>query len=225
MQQSCIPSLSINKTDRRTFVLIDLMRKKLLFYILFFAGLFGCFYAVMVYTTDFEKVKLPILNTVQPFTFMRQDSTMVSQADIKQRVYVVEYFFTTCKGICPKMNKNMKLIYDQFKADSSFLILSHTVNPETDSIQVLSKYAETFGAQTQNWWFLTGTKEALYRTARESYLLDDPKNSTKNIDDQFLHTQFFSLVDRMGRVRGVYDGIKKDEVEQLTKDIQELINE
>jgi protein SCO1/2 len=201
------------------------MRKKLLFYILFFAGLFGCFYAVMVYTTDFEKVKLPILNTVQPFTFMRQDSTMVSQADIKQRVYVVEYFFTTCKGICPKMNKNMKLIYDQFKADSSFLILSHTVNPETDSIQVLSKYAETFGAQTQNWWFLTGTKEALYRTARESYLLDDPKNSTKNIDDQFLHTQFFSLVDRMGRVRGVYDGIKKDEVEQLTKDIQELINE
>jgi protein SCO1/2 len=149
----------------------------------------------------------------------------VSQADIKQRVYVVEYFFTTCKGICPKMNKNMKLIYDQFKADSSFLILSHTVNPETDSIQVLSKYAETFGAQTQNWWFLTGTKEALYRTARESYLLDDPKNSTKNIDDQFLHTQFFSLVDRMGRVRGVYDGIKKDEVEQLTKDIQELINE
>ena len=81
LQQSCIPSLSINKTDRRTFVLIDLMRKKLLFYILFFAGLFGCFYAVMVYTTDFEKVKLPILNTVQPFTFMRQDSTMVSQAD------------------------------------------------------------------------------------------------------------------------------------------------
>ena len=225
MQQSCIPSLPFNMADRRTFVVIHFMRKISLFYILFFAGLFGCFYAVMVYTTDFAKVRLPILNSVQPFSFMRQDSTMVSQADIKERVYVVEYFFTTCKGICPKMNKNMKLIYDQFKSDSSFLILSHTVNPETDSISVLSRYAETFGAQAQNWWFLTGSKDALYKTARESYLLDDPKNSTKNIDEQFLHTQFFSLVDRMGRVRGVYDGIKKDEVEQLTKDIQELINE
>lgn len=119
----------------------------------------------------------------------------------------------------------MKLIYDQFKSDSSFLILSHTVNPETDSVPVLSTYAQTFGAEAKNWWFLTGTKDALYKTARESYLLDDPQNSTKNIDEQFLHTQFFSLVDRMGRVRGVYDGIKKDEVEQLTKDIQELINE
>lgn len=179
----------------------------------------------MVYTTDFEKVKLPVLNSVQPFSFIRQDSVIVTQQDIKQRVYVAEYFFTTCKGICPKMNKNMKLVYDRYKADSNFLILSHTVNPENDSIPVLSQYAETFGAEPQNWWFLTGRKEALYKTARESYLLDDPKNSTVNIDEQFLHTQFFALVDRLGRVRGIYDGIKKDEVEQLMNDIQELINE
>ena len=201
------------------------MRKKLVLYLLFFAVLLGGFYGAMVYTTDFEKVKLPVLNTVQPFSFMRQDSIVVSQPDIKQRVYVAEYFFTTCKGICPKMNKNMKLIYDKYKADSSFLIISHTVNPENDSVPVLSKYAETYGAQPDNWWFLTGTKEALYKTARESYLLDDPKNSTVNIDEQFLHTQFFALVDRLGRVRGIYDGIKKEEVEQLMLDIQELINE
>lgn len=201
------------------------MRKKLLFYLLFFGVLLGGFYAAMVYTTDFEKVKLPVLNSVQPFSFIRQDSVIVTQQDIKQRVYVAEYFFTTCKGICPKMNKNMKLVYDRYKADSNFLILSHTVNPENDSIPVLSQYAETFGAEPQNWWFLTGSKEALYKTARESYLLDDPKNSTVNIDEQFLHTQFFALVDRLGRVRGIYDGIKKDEVEQLMTDIQELINE
>lgn len=201
------------------------MRKKLLFYLLFFGVLLGGFYAAMVYTTDFEKVKLPVLNSVQPFSFIRQDSVTVTQQDIKQRVYVAEYFFTTCKGICPKMNKNMKLVYDRYKADSNFLILSHTVNPENDSVPVLSKYAETFGAEPNNWWFLTGSKEALYKTARESYLLDDPKNSTVNIDEQFLHTQFFALVDRLGRVRGIYDGIKKDEVEQLMTDIQELINE
>lgn len=201
------------------------MRKKLLFYLLFFGVLLGSFYAAMVYTTDFEKVKLPVLNSVQSFSFIRQDSVIVTQQDIKQRVYVAEYFFTTCKGICPKMNKNMKLVYDRYKADSNFLILSHTVNPENDSVPVLSKYAETFGAEPNNWWFLTGSKETLYKTARESYLLDDPKNSTVNIDEQFLHTQFFALVDRLGRVRGIYDGIKKDEVEQLMTDIQELINE
>ena len=201
------------------------MRKKLLFYLLFFGVLLGSFYAAMVYTTDFEKVKLPVLNSVQSFSFIRQDSVIVTQQDIKQRVYVAEYFFTTCKGICPKMNKNMKLVYDRYKADSNFLILSHTVNPENDSVPILSKYAETFGAEPNNWWFLTGSKETLYKTARESYLLDDPKNSTVNIDEQFLHTQFFALVDRLGRVRGIYDGIKKDEVEQLMTDIQELINE
>ena len=201
------------------------MRKKLLFYLLFFGVLLGSFYAAMVYTTDFEKVKLPVLNSVQSFSFIRQDSVIVTQQDIKQRVYVAEYFFTTCKGICPKMNKNMKLVYDRYKSDSNFLILSHTVNPENDSVPVLSKYAETFGAEPNNWWFLTGSKETLYKTARESYLLDDPKNSTVNIDEQFLHTQFFALVDRLGRVRGIYDGIKKDEVEQLMTDIQELINE
>ena len=201
------------------------MRKKIIFYLLFFGVLLGCYFGAMVYTTDFEKVKLPVLNTVQPFSFMRQDSVMVSQQDIKQRVYVVEYFFTTCKGICPKMNKNMKGIYEKFKTDSSFLILSHTVNPETDSVPVLVKYAETMGADPRNWWFLTGSKELLYKTARESYKIDDPDNSTLNIKDQFLHTQFFALVDRQGRVRGVYDGIKKNDVEELIGDIQELINE
>ena len=179
----------------------------------------------MIKLTDFEEVKLPVLNTVQPFRFIRQDSLTVTQKDIANRVYVAEYFFTTCKGICPKMNKNMKAIYDQFKSDTSFMIVSHTVNPETDSLPILRHYADSLGAQAQNWWFLTGSKADLYQTARESYLLDDPKNSSKNIDEQFLHTQFFALVDRQGRVRGIYDGIKKDEVTQLTQDIEKLIKE
>jgi protein SCO1/2 len=201
------------------------MRKKGLVYLFFFVLILGGFYAALMLTTDFAKVKLPILTTVQPFSFLRQDSVMVSQADIKNRVYVAEYFFTTCKGICPKMNKNMKLIYEKFKSQSNFMIISHTVNPETDSLPILRHYADSLNASSNNWWFVTGSKELLYKTARESYLLDDPKNNRKNIEEQFLHTQFFTLVDRLGRVRGVYDGIKKEEVDQLMIDITELIAE
>jgi protein SCO1/2 len=201
------------------------MSKKAIGYLVFFGVLLAIFYGVLVYTTDFEKVKLPVLNTVQPFSFQRQDGKMVSQSDVKNRVYVAEYFFTTCKGICPKMNKNMKFIYDTFKTDSNFLVISHTVNPDTDSLPIMKHYADSLGASPENWWFVTGSKETLYKAARESYLLDDPKNNTKSINDQFLHTQFFTLVDRQGRVRGVYDGIKKEEVDQLIHDIQELIKE
>jgi len=201
------------------------MSKKAIGYLVFFGVLLAIFYGVLVYTTDFEKVKLPVLNTVQPFSFQRQDGKMVSQSDVKNRVYVAEYFFTTCKGICPKMNKNMKFIYDTFKTDSNFLVISHTVNPDTDSLPIMKHYADSLGASPENWWFVTGSKETLYRAARESYLLDDPKNNTKSINDQFLHTQFFTLVDRQGRVRGVYDGIKKEEVDQLIHDIKELIKE
>ena len=201
------------------------MSKKAIVYLMFFAVLFAVFYGVLMYTTDFAKVKLPVLNTVQPFSFLKQDSSMVSQQETQGRVYVAEYFFTSCKGICPKMNKNMKAIYEKFKTDSNFLVISHTVNPEVDSLPVMRHYADSMGANSKNWWFVTGSKEALYKAARESYMLDDPKNNSKNIDEQFLHTQFFTLVDRLGRVRGVYDGIKKDEVEQLIHDISELIAE
>ena len=201
------------------------MSKKAIVYLMFFAVLFAVFYGVLMYTTDFAKVKLPVLNTVQPFSFLKQDSSMVSQQETQGRVYVAEYFFTSCKGICPKMNKNMKAIYEKFKTDSNFLVISHTVNPEVDSLPVMRHYADSMGANSKNWWFVTGSQEALYKAARESYMLDDPKNNSKNIDEQFLHTQFFTLVDRLGRVRGVYDGIKKDEIEQLIHDISELIAE
>ena len=201
------------------------MSKKAIVYLIFFGLLFAVFYGVMMYTTDFAKVKLPVLHTVQHFSFLKQDSTMVSEQQTQGKVYVAEYFFTSCRGICPKMNKNMKAIYERFKSDSNFLVISHTVNPETDSLPVMRHYADSMGANSKNWWFVTGSKEALYKAARESYMLDDPKNNSKNIDEQFLHTQFFTLVDRIGRVRGVYDGIKKDEVEQLIHDISELIAE
>jgi protein SCO1 len=201
------------------------MSKKTIFYIVFFTVLVLGFYVVMTRVTDMGKPQLPVLNTVMPFSFTRQDSQQISNKDVRGKTVIVEYFFTTCKGICPKMNRNMVKIYNELKNEKDFLILSHTVDPETDSVPTLRRYADSIGANPSNWWFLTGTKVELYKAARESYILDDPKNSSKNITEQFLHTQFFCLVDRDGVVRGIYDGLKKDEVEQIVADAKLLLHQ
>lgn len=199
------------------------MSKKTILYLGFFGVVIAIYLGVLNFYTDMGTPKLPVLNTVMPFQFIRQDSNRISEKDVNGSVYIAEYFFTTCKGICPKMNRNMVRVYGELKNEKNFLILSHTVDPQTDSVKTLKQYADSLGASITNWWFLTGTKEELYKTARESYLLDDPKNSSKNITDQFLHTQFFALVDKNGQVRGIYDGIKKDEVDQLINDTRMLL--
>jgi protein SCO1/2 len=201
------------------------MSKKTIFYISFFSVLVLGFYVVMTSITDIGKPQLPVLNTVMPFKFTRQDGKQISNVDVAGKTVIVEYFFTTCKGICPKMNRNMVKIYNELKNEKDFLILSNTVDPETDSVATLKRYADSIGANPVNWWFLTGNKEDLYKTARESYILDDPKNSSKNITEQFLHTQFFCLVDRDGMVRGIYDGLKKEEVEQVIVDTKLLLHQ
>jgi protein SCO1/2 len=200
------------------------MSKKALLYIGFFAVLVLVFLVVMGSITDMGKPKLPPLSTVQPFRFTRQDGRVVTEKDVKGKVYVAEYFFTTCKGICPKMNRNMAGIHKALGGEKDFLILSHTVDPETDSVAQLKRYADSLGADPANWWFLTGSKTDLYKAARESYLLDDPKNNSKSISEQFLHTQFFALVDRNGILRGIYDGLKPDELKQLENDAQVLLS-
>jgi protein SCO1/2 len=201
------------------------MSKKTIFYIVFFTVLVVGFYVVMTQITDMGKPQLPVLNTVMPFSFTRQDGQQITNKDVRGKTVIVEYFFTTCKGICPKMNRNMVKIHEQLKGEKDFLILSHTVDPDTDSVPTLKRYADSIGADPNKWWFLTGKKADLYKTARESYILDDPKNSSKNINEQFLHTQFFCLVDRDGVVRGIYDGLKKEEVDQLVEDTKLLLHQ
>ena len=201
--------------------------KKLKLYILFFVVLVGIFWILLsIFTPYFAQSKLSKRGTIQPFQFINQDSASFTNADMLGKVCVVEYFFTTCKGVCPKMNKNMKEIYDQFKDENNFLILSHTCQPEIDSIPLLKEYSKLMGVTNNKWEFVTGSKDSLYKMARFSYGLDDPKNAVANIEDDFLHTQFFALVDKNGNARGgVYDGLKKDEVAKLKKDIKFLLNE
>ena len=202
------------------------MSTKTKLYLLFFTVLLLTFYYFVFRGTDNWKVKMPILSYVQPFSFTNQDGAAVTDKNLLNKITVVEYFFTTCKGICPKLNTNMKQVYEIYKNEPDFQILSHTCNPDTDSVSVLKHYSDSLQVNTKKWIFLTGRKDSLYQMARGSYLLDDPKNNVEKIEDQFIHTQFFALVDRQGKVRGkIYDGLKMLEVEQLKQDISKLLKE
>ena len=226
------------------------MIKKWHWYVGFFILLFGGYFLYFFTQEDFAQSNLPVLSDVQPFAFTNQNGRTVSDRDAEGKVYVTEYFFTTCKGICPRMNANMRRVYDAFKDDSSFMILSHTCMPETDSVPVLKKYEEKMlggklnknedgsykinydtasadraTAVNSNWNFVTGDKMALYKMARQSYLIDNNKPDSTDIADQFIHTQFFALVDKRGRVRDIYDGLKEDEIQKLLKDIKGLLKE
>ncbi len=203
------------------------MRKKIILYTSFFVALIVAFWIVLSYIIpDFnKKIDLPILNTVKAFELIDQDGNIFTEKNIEGKICVVEYFFTTCHGICPRMNTNMKKIAHAFGGTENFMILSHTVDPETDSAGRLKIYADSIHANTTYWKFLTGSKEKLYTIARNSYLLDDPKNNVGSMQEQFIHTRFFSLVDNQGQVRGVYDGLKEAELEQLKKDIRTLLNQ
>ena len=202
------------------------MSKKRIFYIVFFVGLFLVFYFVLTrIIPGYGDVNMPVLSQVRPFSFIDQEGKTISNRDLEGKVYVAEYFFTTCKGICPKMNYNLREIYEKYKDEPDFRILSHSVDPQTDSVERLKKYADSMQVDAKTWLFLTGRKDSLYLAARVSYLLDDPKNNSGSIDAQFIHTQFFAIVDRKGQVRKIYDGLKKDEIRDLDTDIRRLLKE
>ncbi len=208
------------------------MSRKAIFYTSFFVLLSIGFmaYAGLLIKESTGKFlggeKLPVLgppgHTVQGFSFTDQDSNRVTQDNVKGKIYVAEYFFTTCTNICPVMNKNMEKIYAKYKDKPNFMILSHTSDPDYDSIPVLKAYAEKHGADPRNWHFLTGDKLQLYKLARESYLVDDGKFTG---EDDFIHTQWFALVDGEGQIRGLYEGTKAKDIDKLITDIDRLMQE
>ena len=202
-------------------------KKKLIIYSVFFIGLVAVFMFVISRVTDmFQRSTLTERSTVLPFKFTDQDGKPVTNKNVEGKVYVVNYFFTTCKGICPRMNNNLKEVYEQFKNRPDFMILSHTCDPDNDSVPKMKRYSDSMQVNTQKWEFLTGRKDSLYKMARYSYGIDDPKNSVNDIKDDFIHTQFVALVDKNGVVRGqVYDTLKKEEIEKLKHDIEQLLNE
>lgn len=204
------------------------MKKKIIIYTIFSIVLLTAFYISLSFTKGYFDVKLPVMSYVQNFSFTDQNGQPVTENNVGGKVYLTNYFFTTCKGICPKMNFNLKGVYDQFKNNKDFAIISHSSMPETDSVPLLKEYEEKMLPNDHNnpakWYFVTGSKDSLYKMARQSYLLDNDKNNTENIKQAFIHTQFIALVDRQKRVRGIYDGLKPDEIAQMEKDIAKLLN-
>jgi len=202
------------------------MSKKFWFYTLFFLVLILSFYFMLTkLIPGYGKVGLPQLNKVQDFSFLDQHGNRITNKNVEGKVYLAEFFFTTCPGICPKMNSNLRPVFEKYKNNPEFLILSHTVNPSTDSVARLKIYADSLGVDDGNWLFLTGKKDSLYLAARLSYMLDDPKNTANPIDEQFIHTQFFALVDKNGYVRSIIDGLKKGEITDMEKEIDGLLKE
>jgi protein SCO1/2 len=123
------------------------------------------------------------------------------------------------------MNNNMKLVYEALRNEPDFLILSHTCDPDNDSVAQMKKYADSLGVDTRKWVFLTGRKDSLYNMARVSYTIDDPADNLVNLDDDFMHSQLWALVDKKGDVKKIYDGLKQSEVKELIRDAIKLLNE
>jgi protein SCO1/2 len=200
------------------------------FLIVFFIILIVGFLTYFKYQQDHHLHNLQVLgeggHVVGAFSFTDQDGKTITEKDVDGKIRIVEYFFTTCKGICPKMNENMAKVYQVFKNDADVVILSHTVDPETDTVAQLKRYSQKFEANPSKWHFLTGKKEDLYRKAIEDYLVTAADSTQKKIIPSFIHTERFVLIDKYNRIRGrFYDGTNEGDVQQLIGDIKELKKE
>ena len=166
-------------------------------------------------------------HTIGDFSFTNQDGRTITQKEIENKVFVAEYFFSTCKSICPIMNQQMQRIQKKFQGNTNIKLLSFTVDPETDNSETLKTYAVQHGYEKGQWHFLTGSKSSLYSLARKSFFVLKPAEAT-NIGDagsDFIHTNNFVLVDKKKRIRGYYDGTNPAEITELIEDIELLLNE
>ncbi|GAA0876957.1 SCO family protein [Wandonia haliotis] len=166
-------------------------------------------------------------HTIGDFSFTNQYGETITQADIKEKIFVADYFFTTCGSICPKMTAQMTRVQGAFLNNPDVMILSHTVWPEVDTVEQMLRYAKEKGVRKGKWHLLTGDKEHLYELARKSYFVLKPTEAEDVGDGEsdFIHTNNFVLVDKKRRIRGYYDGTSSEEVDHLIRDIKILLDE
>ncbi|MFA5574690.1 MAG: SCO family protein [Brumimicrobium sp.] len=174
-----------------------------------------------------ELINKGVGHYIGEFSFLNQNGKEVTLDDVKGNVFVAEYFFTTCRSICPIMNQEMRRVQERFKGNDEVKILSFTVDPEVDDVPTMKAYAEDHEAIDGQWEFLTGDKEELYSLARKSFFVLKPAEA-QNLGDagsDFIHTNNFVLVDKKLRIRGYYDGTNTEEVNTLMDDIDVLLRE
>lgn len=162
-------------------------------------------------------------HTIEDFSFTNQNGKTITQEDYKDKIYVADFFFTTCPTICPKMTNNMVWLQNQIKDNDNVKLVSFSVTPDIDSVPVLKKYAEEKGVMDSKWNLLTGNKKDIYFLARKSYLVVKTGSPEEMYD--MVHTENFVLVDQKKRIRGFYDGTNIEEVKKLLEDINFLSQE
>ena len=161
---------------------------------------------------------------IPDFMFLNQEGDTITNAFYKGKIYIADFFFTSCPGICPKLTKNMASLQEYYKNDADIMFLSHTVMPWKDSVPVLKDYAIGNNVNSKKWNLVTGDKEALYNIARTGYFADEDFTKTKD-DSQFIHTENFILVDKKGHIRGVYNGTIPFDLKRLQRHIAILKEE
>jgi len=164
------------------------------------------------------------VHQIPEFNFKDQEGNTISIKTVNGKIYIANFFFTSCRGICPKMTSNMYLLQEAFKLDTTILFLSHSVTPDTDSVAVLKKYAIENKINSKQWHLLTGTKNNIYDLAKKQYFAGDTIGYYQT-GNEFLHTENFILVDQRQRIRGVYNGTLLVEIERIKEDIAILKKE
>ena len=179
--------------------------------------------AVMSTDKDGNQKIDTVYQTIPAFEFLNQDSVLINQNAFKDKVYIADFFFTSCSTICPTMHRNLKTVYDEYFTNSEVLFLSHTIDFKYDKPSVLNHYAKKLGLDTKKWQFVYGSKDQIYKLATESYLVVvEEDNKAK---DGYVHQGWLVLIDKQKRIRGAYDGTKTEQVEQLKKDVAILLTE
>ena len=162
-------------------------------------------------------------HTIADFSFTNQNNQIVTQKDYEGKIYIADFFFTTCPTICPIMQDNMVLVQNRFKNDLNVKLLSHTVMPHIDSVPVLKAYSIEKGVIDSKWNLVTGDKKDIFYIARKSYLAVKTESEAEMYD--MVHTENFILVDEKRRIRGFYDGTKTEDIQRLMEDVQFLSDE
>lgn len=161
-----------------------------------------------------------LYHTIAPFQFVDQDSAIITNETFRDKIYVADFFFTTCRTICPIMKTQMLRVYEATKGDDEVLILSHTIDPEYDTVALLHDFADRLGVESRKWHFVTGVKDSIYKIAQTSYFATAMED--KSEPDGFIHSGAFLLIDKQQRIRGKYDGTKEEEVNRLIVDLARL---
>ena len=177
-----------------------------------------------LFLTNKDDVKNKIIHTIANFSLLNQDSIIVTQSVIENKIHVANFIFTSCGSICPVMTKNLKIVSDSLKKYDDIVLLSYSVTPWIDKPSVLNKFKKNYTIFNNNWHFLTGDKGVIYKLARQSYFAEEDIGFSKD-STEFLHTEHLILVDKTKRIRGIYNGTLQVEMENLISDITNLEKE